>query len=150
MFFRPSAARVAKEVYTRTPSMAGKITASVGSDYEEIEELVRENSLFQEFMIELTAESMFTGMTELRGERFGAKLREKYGFLSPARDAVVLCCINAIDAGLSEEMGLAIAILSDTEHQEDVDAIARLERFIVIYRAAALKISEMSVAAYRA
>jgi len=141
MLFKPSSARVAKEIYKKAPSIAGTITAAVGDEYSAIKDCFGEDKYLASALIDITAESLIRGIAAARGERFAHKVEREYNKISPTLGALLAdACVQVTATGMSQERGMAVIVLSENEHHDDPKTIAQLERFIIVFRRKALEV----------
>jgi hypothetical protein len=140
MLFKPSASKVAKEIYSKAPSIAGTVTAAIGDEYSVIKDRFGDGPALTAILIDITAESLMRGVAVARGESFAHKVGSEYNKLAPTLGALAEACVQASAVGMSQERGMAEIVLEQNQHLRDPDVELELERFIVSFRQKALEI----------
>lgn len=134
MFFKPSAAKVAKRIYKKAPSMAATISIALGDDYAATSDEFESDETFTSILIDITAESLIRGIAEVRGEGFGIKVGREYNRLAPTLGALADACAQAAAAGWSEERGMAELVAGGDYPHHSEQLVTRLEQYFAAFR----------------
>jgi len=145
MLFKPSAVRVAIDIYKKSPSVAGTITALVSDDFPALSDHIGENHVLNAILIDITAESMIRGIAVARGEQFSYKVANEYNKISPSFGVLAELCAEALASGMSQEQRMAELVISKSEYNDISSIAGRLEEFITTFRSKALDVVSRSL-----